>query len=201
MTARALEPGYFDALYARDIDPWGFETSVYEAAKYTATLAALPRLRYRNAVEIGCSIGVLTAQLAARCDALLGVDVAAAALDHAARRCAAFPHVAFARSTLPDVPPAGIFDLIILSEVLYYFDIEGIARLKASLRQMAAPGADLILVHWLGPTPDYPMTGDAAVGAFEALFDARVMRRERTADYRLDVLRASPASGSAARHA
>lgn len=201
MTARALAPGYFDALYAGDIDPWRFETSDYEAAKYTATLAALPLARYRNAVEIGCSIGVLTARLAARCDALLGVDVAAAALDCASRRCAALPHVAFARSTLPDAPPAGSFDLIILSEVLYYFDADGLARLAASIREMAAPGADLMLVHWLGPTPDYPLTGDAAVDAFEALFDARVMRRERTADYRLDVLRAPPASGSGARHA
>ena len=201
MTARALEPGYFDALYADDIDPWRFETSDYEAAKYTATLASLPRLRYHNAIEIGCSIGVLTAQLAIRCDALLGIDVATAALGHAARRCADLPHVTFARSTLPDVPPAGSFDLIVLSEVLYYFDTDGLARLAVSLRQMATAGADLMLAHWLGPTPDYPLTGDTAVAAFEALFDSEVMQRERTADYRLNVLRAPRASRQAGRRA
>lgn len=195
MTAKALEPGYFDALYAANADPWGFETSPYEDAKYAATLAALPRPRYRSAVEVGCSIGVLTERLAPCCDALLGTDVAAAALARAAARCAALPQVRFARSTLPETPPAGCFELILLSEVLYYFAAPDVARVAAALAAVAAPGADLLLVHWLGPTPDYPLTGDAAVAAFEAAlpgFD--VMRRARSADYRLDLLRAPPAT-------
>lgn len=190
MTAKALEPGYFDALYATDPDPWRFETSDYEEAKYTATLEALPRARYASGVEIGCSVGVLTARLATRCDAVLGVDVAQAALDRAAARCRDLPHVGFAQSTLPETPPAGAFDLILLSEVLYYFDAAGVVRLAESVRQMVLPGADLVLVHWLGPTPDYPLTGDAAVAAFEAAAPwAEVRRRARTPDYRLDLLR------------
>src|ERR1700744_4973631 len=58
---------YFDLLYAQRSDPWDFATSPYEAAKYAATLAALPKPRYKNALELGCSIGVLTQQLAPRC--------------------------------------------------------------------------------------------------------------------------------------
>lgn len=190
MTARALEPGYFDALYAADPDPWGFETSAYEDAKYTATLAALARPRYPSAVEIGCSIGVLTARLATRCDSLLGIDVADAALARAAARCASQPHVGFARSSLPDAPPPGRFDLIVFSEVLYYFDATGLARLAAATFAMAAPHAEIMLVHWLGPTPDYPLTGEAAANAFiTALGDvAGVTQQARTADYRLDRL-------------
>ena len=53
-------PEYFDRMYAESDDPWRFETSEYERRKYAATLAALPRARYENALEIGCSIGVLT---------------------------------------------------------------------------------------------------------------------------------------------
>ena len=59
-----LTAGYFDELYAGDPDPWGFETSAYEQAKYAATIDALEGRRYATALEIGCSIGVLTARLA-----------------------------------------------------------------------------------------------------------------------------------------
>lgn len=61
---QSLPPSYFDDLYQAKADPWGFETSEYEANKYAATLAALPNARYRSAFEIGGSIGVLTAKLA-----------------------------------------------------------------------------------------------------------------------------------------
>jgi hypothetical protein len=64
---------YFDDLYAGERDPWEFETSAYEQAKYDATLAALPRPRYRRGLEIGCSIGVLTARLAGRCGSLVAI--------------------------------------------------------------------------------------------------------------------------------
>ena len=38
-----LPPEYFDHVYQANRDPWNFETSPYERAKYAATLAALPR--------------------------------------------------------------------------------------------------------------------------------------------------------------
>ena len=77
---RTLDPAYFDALYALDPDPWKFASSAYERKKYAVTLAAMPKPRYARGLEIGCSIGVLTRELAARCDAILGVDVAQAPL-------------------------------------------------------------------------------------------------------------------------
>lgn len=193
MTGDARAPDYFDALYAADPDPWRFETSAYERDKYAATLAALPRDRYRRAVEIGCSIGVLTASLGTRCDALLGVDVAQAALDRAAARCAAMPNVRFARMRLPDAAPEGPFDLLMMSEVLYYFDLPTLERLAGVVAAMRSPDADLVLVHWLGPTPDYPLTGDTAADAFIAMTRdwATVTHQSRTPDYRIDVMRAA----------
>ena len=196
MSGDARDPGYFDALYAADADPWRFETSDYEAGKYADTVAALPRPRYTSAVEFGCSIGVLTEQLAARADAVLGVDVAPAAIDRAAARCAALAHVRFARMRVPDEMPDQQFDLIMLSEVLYYFDLPTLDRLAARLSAIAVGGADLVLVHWLGPTPDYPLTGDRAVDAFLAATAgwATIKWQERRNDYRLDVLRVAPAA-------
>ncbi len=62
--SESLSTEYFDDLYQKNEDPWDFETSAYERDKYAATLAALPNAHYQNAFEIGCSIGVLTQQLA-----------------------------------------------------------------------------------------------------------------------------------------
>ncbi len=127
MTRRTetIRPAYFDGLYANDPDPWRFATSDYEREKYAATLAALPARPFATALEVGCSIGVLTKQLATRCDSLLALDVAEAALDQARARC---PDVRFERRAIPDEWPPGAFDLIVFSEVLYYLDAAGIRR-------------------------------------------------------------------------
>lgn len=192
-----LPPGYFEALYQADPDPWCFAGSVYERGKYDATLAALPRPRYARALEVGCSIGVLTADLAARCDDLLAVDAAEMALATARRRCAGLPNLAFRRLWLPDEWPAETgFDLILLSEVLYYLVPADLVRLAARVQGALRPGGDVLLVHWTGET-DYPLSGDAAADLFIASVGPAVglMRQQRHAQYRINLLRAAPALG------
>lgn len=195
----SLPPDYFEALYAKDGDPWRFADSAYERAKYDATLAALPRPRYTRALEVGCSIGVLTRDLATRCDALLAVDAAAAPLAAARVRCADLPQVSFRQARLPQAWPgeAGPFDLILLSEVVYYLDAADAARLAACVGGSLAPGGDVLLVHWTGAT-DYPLSGDAAAEAFIAASAgfAQVTHRSRAARYRMDGLRERPRAGS-----
>ena len=187
---RSLPSSYFDALYASDPDPWKFATSRYEQKKYDATLAALPRLRYPRAFEVGCSIGVLTRRLAPRCDRLLAVDAAAAPLLEARRRCADQRHVTFAQRAVPAEWPDRVFDLIMLSEVVYYLDIPDLMATAGLACSSLAAGGDLVLVHWTGET-DYPLSGDEAsdlfIGAMQSR--ARLLRQERTGRYRLDVLR------------
>lgn len=193
----SLTAAYFEQLYARDPDPWRFATSAYERAKYDATLAALPQARYRSALEVGCSIGILTARLAERCDHLLAVDLAEAALAQARARCAALPQVGFAQLRLPEELPPGRFDLILLSEVVYYWSRPDIARVAAFVAEALEPGGDLALVHWTGAT-DYPLSGDeAAEGLLVALGPAVVRRPTQLGDrYRLDLARrASPDAG------
>lgn len=186
----SIPPGYFDARYAADPDPWRFETSGYERAKYDSTLAALPRARYGAALEVGCSIGVLTARLAERCDRLVALDVAEAALDQARRRCRALGHVAFLRAQVPGEWPDGAFDLILLSEMVYYLDAAAVRRLVGRVRDGLRPGGDAVLVHWTGET-EYPLGGDEAAELFvaEAAGFMSVAGGARTDAYRLDVLR------------
>lgn len=183
----SLTPEYFRGVYAANKDPWGFTTSPYEAAKYQTTLAALPRLRYRRAWEIGCSIGVLTCLLAERCDHLLATDVADEALAQATRRTADQPQVDVKHLALPDQEPEGTFDLIVLSEVGYYFDREDLGRIKQMLLNRLERDAHLLLVHWTPFVPDYPLSGDQVHEFFRGSQGLRHLQGERHERYRLDL--------------
>jgi SAM-dependent methyltransferase len=152
-----LGRAFFDDLYASDPDPWGFETSDYEARKYDATVAALAGRRYASALEVGCSIGVLTERLAEHADTLLAIDVAPAALERARTR---LPHVAFERREIPEEFPAGPFDLIVCSEVLYYLDLPAFDAALDAIDDALEPGGTLLAVHWRPPTRRYPLRGD-----------------------------------------
>lgn len=187
---RSLPAAYFDGVYAAGDDPWNFETSDYEQAKYATTLAALPAPRYANAFEVGCSIGVLTARLAARCDALLAVDVSEKALERARARCADRPTVRVERLSFPEQRPAGDFDLIVLSEVAYYWSITDLRGALDWCSERLRPSGALLLVHWTHPVHDYPLGGDEVHDEALARTASRLQRAhaERHSDYRLDVL-------------
>ncbi|HEV2676093.1 MAG TPA: class I SAM-dependent methyltransferase [Aliidongia sp.] len=149
---------YFEDLYVGSPDPWGFVTSDYERQKYDATMVAIGG-GHRNALEIGCSIGVFTQRLAANCRQLLAVDIAETALDAARRRCGDLPNVEFRRMQFPDELPDDRFDLVVLSEVGYYWTLPDLDLFLAWLRDALTPDGVFVLVHWTGGT-DYPLTGD-----------------------------------------
>lgn len=186
---QTLSDRYFEDVYRANDDPWSFETSPYEHAKYARTLAALPRPRYTRGLEVGCSIGVLTGMLAERVDALLSVDVSERALARARARNAGRPNVTFERRRLPDDPPPGTFDLVVLSEVGYYFGAADLERLLDLLTARLEPGGHLLLVHWTPPVPDYPLTGDEVHEAvLRRVPPLRHLHGERHEQYRLDLL-------------
>jgi cyclopropane fatty-acyl-phospholipid synthase-like methyltransferase len=186
---QTLRPEYFDALYTADPDPWKFAASPYERGKYEITLDAMPKPRYRSALEVGCSIGVLTRSLASRCDTLIAIDAAQAPLLEARRTCADLPGVRFEHMFVPDQWPDGAFELILLSEVVYYLSRDDVGRLAAKVTNSLAKGGSVILVHWTGPT-DYPLSGDEAATLFiERIGPACVVKRgDRYRQFRLDVL-------------
>ena len=156
-TARA----YFERLYAQNADPWGFETKWYEQRKYALTMSSLPKQRYDYAFEPGCSIGVLTEMLAPRCNGLLSFEMIPSALEQARLRLRPYPHVSLELATIPEGWPDQLFDLVVLSEIAYYFDEETLSEVVDRLLDTTSIGATVIGVHWLGET-DYPLSGDAA---------------------------------------
>jgi SAM-dependent methyltransferase len=152
---------YFDAMYQGADDPWHLAERWYEQRKYDLTVASLPLPRYRRAFEPACSVGELTRRLATRCDALLACDRVASAVRTARQRTAGLPQVTVRHLVLPDQWPEGTFDLVVLSEVLYYFDGPALDRLIGRAVAALEPGGTLATVHWNHPVPDHLSTGAA----------------------------------------
>ena len=186
---QSLPASYFDNLYSADPDPWKFETSEYEANKYAATIAALPKQRYRSAFEIGCSIGVLTQKLASRCDSLLSVDVSEQALEAAIERCQNIPQARFQIMSVPERYPKQMFDLTLVSEVGYYWCWEDLKKAQQLILDRLEPGGHLLLVHGTLYAKDYPLSGDEVHDAFFELVPTQIrhLAQQREEQYRLDL--------------
>lgn len=183
----------FDALYRRDPDPWGFETSAYEREKYDRTLAILPPdRRFDDALELGCSIGVFSRRFAERCGSLLAIDCAEPALGRARAAGDAGGRIEFRQAMLPDEYPDGAWDVVVVSELLYFLSPHDLARLAERIGRSLRPGALVLLANWTGST-DTPCTGDEAATSFIERSAPFVTPRSavRAPSYRLDLLSAA----------
>jgi len=143
---------HFEALYAADEDPWDVRTTWYEKRKRAILLASLGQARYRSAFEPGCGNGEMSAALAPRCGRLLACDGAASAVAAARRRLhgAAPQAVRIEQRSLPAQWPADErFDLVVISELAYYFDAAALHDLLARTHAMLDAGGELVMCHYL----------------------------------------------------
>jgi cyclopropane fatty-acyl-phospholipid synthase-like methyltransferase len=144
-----VDLAYLNGMYATGADPWRIEFSWYERRKRELVLGCLPRQRYRSGFEPGCAAGALTERLAERTDQLLAADLSEVAVRAAAERVAALPQVQVRRLLLPEQWPAGQdFDLIVLSEIGYFFTVAGWAELTRRVAAGLTPDATVLACHW-----------------------------------------------------
>ncbi|MFD2740083.1 class I SAM-dependent methyltransferase [Sulfitobacter aestuarii] len=155
-------------IYADSDDPWNFAESAYEQGKFRATAAALSRPHYAAALEIGCGNGALARHLAPRCASYTGIDAVAKAIA-AARR--ALPNARFEQRFFPCPLPPGAFDLIIISEFLYFLSPPDILDLAERIIRLW-PDAELLCVSYLGDTGDQ-LSGEEALCHFIAALAGR----------------------------
>jgi len=186
--SESLGRDYFDQFYGAGPDPWGFESRWYEQRKRAITMASLPRQRFSAAFEPGCAIGVLTAELADRCDRLLASDIALAPLATARQRLAGREGVAFAQLEVPGEWPAGPFDLVVLSEIGYYCDRDDLAELIRLAVDSLTDDGVLLACHWRHAVVDYPLSGDQVHEQLRAESGLIVQAEHLEEDFRLDVL-------------
>jgi cyclopropane fatty-acyl-phospholipid synthase-like methyltransferase len=178
---------FFEAKYRQSPDPWDFAASPYELARYDAILAALNHRHYRHAIEPGCSIGVLTERLATLTEALVAFDFSPSAAAQAAARCAHLPNVTVTCAPLDVRTDFATFDLVVLSEIGYYFTPADWHHLTARLVNSLAPGATLLAEHWLGHSSDHILSGDQVHDILLTHPGLTLQHSERHEAFRLDV--------------
>jgi SAM-dependent methyltransferase len=184
MTATTDE--YFASMWSSD-DPWEQATRFSEHRKFGITVASLPRARYRHAFEPGCATGILTEMLAARCERVTATDRHPRAVEVAARRVAHLPGVDVRLGRLPDDVLQGPFDLVVLSEVLYYLEEDGVRAALDRVAASATVDAHLVAVHYRPLVPEHALRGDAVHGLVEAHARWRPIVRHDEADFLLCV--------------
>jgi hypothetical protein len=151
---------FFEQKYKRNADPWEFSSSSYELGRYDAIINALSFRRYRRAFEPACSVGVLTEQLAIICYRVDATDISSTAVEQATQRCTLRLNVIIKQGALPADVPAGTFDLIVFSEVGYYFRKPQLGSLIDQLMGSLESGGVFLAAHWLGASPDHILDGN-----------------------------------------
>jgi hypothetical protein len=181
-------PAFFEQKYQENADPWNFSHSAYELARYDAIINAISHRTYHRAFEPGCSIGVLTERLAAYCDAVEAIDFSPTASVLAQRRCAHLPNVEVRCAALPDGIPTKDCDLLVLSEIGYYFTPQAWQRISSTLIDAIPQDATVMAAHWLGHSEDHCMSGDEVHEILLANPKLQIEHAERNQNMRLDRL-------------
>ncbi|MGE0170327.1 SAM-dependent methyltransferase [Nocardioides sp.] len=163
-TVLISEPGeatdVFETLHDATADPWGVDHRWYEQRKRAVTMASLPRRRFVRALEIGCSVGALTVDLAGRCDRLVSVDASASAVRSCAERVHDLPGVDVSRRIIPAEWPEGTFDLIVLSESGYFLTPLQLETTLERIRASLTPDGVVLACHWRHPIRGWPLDGE-----------------------------------------
>ncbi|MGC1293626.1 MAG: SAM-dependent methyltransferase [Alloacidobacterium sp.] len=182
----ASSAAFFEAKYRRKPDPWNFLRSPYECSRYDAILAALGSCHYHRAFEPGCSIGVLTVRLANICDEIEGSDFSPTAINEARKRCENLSNVRIRCCSLSEQKDFGRFDLVVLSEIGYYFC--GLEWRKISECCVATmnSGSTLLAAHWLGNATDHQMSGDEVHDILRSNANLLLEHSERHELFRID---------------
>jgi hypothetical protein len=117
------------------------------------------------------------------------VDCSAAAVEQAKKRVGNLANVTVLNMRAPEEMPEGAFDLIVLSEVLYFLSRDDHRAVTDYVLKSIANSGTCILVNYLGDT-ESPWTGDAAAQAFieQASSSLTLCKTLMEEGFRLDVL-------------
>lgn len=138
-------PDKFDTLYTLDEDPFNVSTSNYEQHKFNDILSVLDERMFIHTLDLGCGPGYMTERFAPYSRTITAVDFSEKAIDLARKNCAHCTNVEFVKEDITRFERDDRYDLFFCSEVLYYLDEEGFARLVSNIREMSAPNAELVV--------------------------------------------------------
>lgn len=180
---------YFDQVWALGDDPWEHGSRWYETRKYDLTASALPRPRYDRSFEPGCGAGFLTRRLGARSARHLAMERHPRGVRATAERTRHLPGVTVVQGCIPFDWPDGSFDLIVLSEILYYLGDDALDEVLRRAFASLAAGGDLVAVHYRRRVEDHVRLGDEVHQHLRGAADWQPMLQVEDPDFVIDVVR------------
>lgn len=177
---------YFEAKYRSSKDPWNFATDSYEQQRYRNIINSLPPKNYKVAVEPGCSIGILTSQLAKIASRVFAYDISETAVEIAKTNNKHLKNVIIYCSSLADIAISRETDLIVLSEIGYYFDESAWKNIIKKMITTCKPGTTILASHWLGHSPDHVQKTDTVHGVFGTFSNLKLELKMNYIAFRLD---------------
>lgn len=147
---------YNQADYAKYLattpDPWGYSTWSSEETeqKIDTAIKLISDRNFERALEIGCAQGAFTGRLAPLCKELLAVDFVPMALARARAHCR-LRNVSYRLWDLAADPVPGLFDLIVITDVLGSFGgRRDVCRARDKLVAALSPGGCLLYGDFIG---------------------------------------------------
>ncbi|WP_290658023.1 class I SAM-dependent methyltransferase, partial [Kocuria sp.] len=187
----------FDRVHTANADPWDVDTSWYEQRKRDVLLACLPREHYGSVLDLGCSTGALTVELARRAGSVTAVDASDVALSAARTRLEreGVTNVELVSAVLPrdwdeDWSPR---ELIVVSEMGYFCSPEQWRDLLRRCVAALTVGGHLVLCHWRHPIADWPLDGADVHREARRAPELRGVLSHRETDFVIEVFAPVPA--------
>jgi SAM-dependent methyltransferase len=155
LLTRPLTQDKYAEDYAALTDPWGYGVHPFAFEKFQAATELLDGVRngarFERGWEIGCSEGIMTMRLGQMCEQLSAVDFIPLALERARLRCLQFSNISFSKWDLKSDPAPGLFDLIVITDVLGSFTRPvDVRRACEKVVTALAPGGYLLYGDFLG---------------------------------------------------
>lgn len=163
--AKHLE--YFNQLYEQNDDPWSYADRWYEHRKRAICLSLLLYDQYEKVLELGCSNGIFSQELAERCQNLLCIDANERAVYLAQQRLSSATHVKVLQKQLPDNFPEDHYDLIVISEIGYYLTRNELLKLIDLCQKNLTDNGMILLCHWRYPIEGFELNGEKVHSLFK----------------------------------
>lgn len=179
MRRGAISLGGFEQKFEADPDPWQTWDSRYEASKRASLSKAIGAGRYGRGLEIAAGNGSNTPMIARKTRRLIATEGAPAGADLVREAVYGMPSVEVVLHDVADRLPAHAFDLIVISELLYYLGPKPFGMLAREVSRTLQPGGRLVLLHHVENFPDRARLADGVHRDFTTLLQCPLIKRRQ----------------------
>ena len=148
---------FFEEFYAEHgPDAWSYGRNAYNQKRFEFIVGSIPAGPVDRVLEIACAEGQMTRHLARRAARVVGVDLVEEAVRRARENCAGLANASFLVQDVRDGLPAGSFDAVVCSDVLYYLSRPELSALLRRIAGAVPAGGSLVASEYSPGTARLP---------------------------------------------